>query len=291
MSTATATATTGALPPRTVTARPVTFGRVLRSEWIKLWSLRSTWWTVVLTVVAFVGLVAAMSGIVRQIGGDGPADPATGAELSASFVYSIAVQPASLAAVTLGVLAITGEYTTGMIRSTFAAVPRRLPALWAKAVVVFLVMAVTALVAVALGYAVSTLILSGPGLALDLDLAESWRVLLGSVLYLATVALFAFAIGAIIRHSAGALATIFGLLLVVENVVAAIPWEPLRYVRPFLPASSGARITLPDAAQGIYANPDAYWLDLSIAESFGILVAWTVVLLAIAAVLMRRRDA
>ncbi|WP_129338050.1 ABC transporter permease [Cellulomonas endophytica] len=273
-------------------ATRVTFARVLRAERIKLWSLRSTWWTLGLTVVAFVGMVAGMSALVRSLAPEEAAEAAAGgAPLSAEAVYSIAVQPASLAAVVLGVLVITGEYSTGMIRSTFAAVPRRLPALWAKAIVVFAVMLLTAALAVAIGVAVSWLILDGRGLALDLSEGDNLRLLGGSALYLATLALFAFAVGALVRHSAGALATVFGLLLVVENVVAAVPWEPLRWVRPFLPASAGSRVTLPEEWQGMFANEQMYAVDPGLWGSYAILVAWAAVLLAIAAVLVRRRDA
>ena len=123
-----------------------------------------------------------------------------------------------------------------MIRSTLTAVPRRLPALWAKALVLTVVTAVT----VAVGDASSSWLVALPTLhahdaVLDLGDPQTRRILLGGVLYLVAVALLAFAIGAIVRVSAGALATVLGLLLVVEVLFRTIPADFFRTVSPFLP--------------------------------------------------------
>ena len=108
--------------------QPVSFTRVLHSEWIKLWSLRSTYWSVLATLAAMV-LIAVMLGVASMVeeaaaGPDG--------QMAIGMGYSFA----QVVVAVLGVLTITGEYTTGMIRSTLAAVPARLPALAAKAVLV-----------------------------------------------------------------------------------------------------------------------------------------------------------
>ncbi len=146
----------------------------------------------------------------------------------------------------LGVLIVTGEYSTGMIRSTLTAVPKRLPALWAKALVLTAVTTTTtAAVAVALSWVVALPTLHAHDTALDLRDPQTQRILLGGVLYLAAVSLLAFAVGAIVRHSAGALATVLGLRLVVEVMFRTIPADFFRNVSPFLPGTAGHQLLSP----------------------------------------------
>ncbi|QHT54812.1 ABC transporter permease subunit [Cellulomonas sp. H30R-01] len=287
MSTATLSPTAPAKAPSASPYR-VTFGHLLRAEWIKLWTVRSTIWTLAMTVVVMVGLVAAVAGVMSTQIDDAP----TGAEAVDLGLtpFLPAVQMASIAVVVLGVLAISGEYTTGMIRSSVAAAPRRTPVLWSKLAVLTATILVVAAVAVALGYAVAYLFLSGIDLAPELSDPQVLRVLGGCALYLATIAAFAFAIGALLRHSAAALATILALLLVVENVVAAIPWEPLQYVSPFLPATAGSKITQTDVTVDMVNSMSEHGANLTAWQGYGVLVAWVVVLLGVAAVLMKRRD-
>ncbi|GCD19335.1 ABC transporter permease subunit [Cellulomonas algicola] len=287
MSTATLSPTAPAKAPSASPYR-VTFGHLLRAEWIKLWTVRSTIWTLAMTVVVMVGLVAAVAGVMSTQIDDAP----TGAEAVDLGLtpFLPAVQMASIAVVVLGVLAISGEYTTGMIRSSVAAAPRRTPVLWSKLAVLTATILVVAAVAVALGYAVAYLFLSRIDLAPELSDPQVLRVLGGCALYLATIAAFAFAIGALLRHSAAALATILALLLVVENVVAAIPWEPLQYVSPFLPATAGSKITQTDMTVDMVNSMSEHGANLTAWQGYGVLVAWVVVLLGVAAVLMKRRD-
>lgn len=287
MSSATLSPTAPAKPATTSPYR-VSFGRLLHAEWIKLWTVRSTIWTLAMTVVVMVGLVAAVAGVMSTQIDDAP----SGAEAIDLGLtpFLPAVQMASIAVVVLGVLAISGEYTTGMIRSSVAAAPRRTPVLWSKLVVLTATILVVAAFAVALGYGVATLFLSRIDLAPSLSEPQVLRVLGGCALYLATIAAFAFAIGALLRHSAAALATILALLLVVENVVAAIPWEPLQYVSPFLPATAGSKITQTDMTIDMVNSMSEHGANLTAWQGYGVLVAWVAVLLAVAAVLMKRRD-
>ncbi|GCE77491.1 ABC transporter permease [Cellulomonas biazotea] len=289
----TTTSTTPALTkagPAAASPYKVSFGHLLRAEWIKLWTVRSTVWTLSIMVVVMVGLVAAVSALGAANmgpgeGGGGGEGPAFG---YAAFVP--AVNMASLAVVVLGVLTITGEYTTGMIRSSAAAAPRRTPVLWSKIVVLFSTILAASVVAVALGYLVEVLILGGKDLAIDLSDGQALRVLGGCALYLATIAIFAFALGALMRHSAAALATVLGLLLVIETVMSAIPWKPLQYISPFLPATAGSKITQPDELNDMMNSMSEVGANLSAWQGYGVLVAWVVVLVALAAFLMKRRD-
>lgn len=185
-------------------------------------------------------------------------------------------------------LVITGEYTTGMIRSTLAAVPRRLPALWAKGVVLAVSIFVVSTFAVVVSLGVMQLFLGSKGLASDLGKTETIRILIGTVRYLTAIALLAFAIGAILRHSAGALATVMGLLLVVP-VITAIPWKPLQLIGPFLPGEAGSKILI--AAKPQPTSPDVIGVVFGPWQGYAVLLAWVVVLLTVAAVLLRRRNA
>src|SRR3954454_2773236 len=163
-------------------------------------------------------------------------DPATKPQDAAVLVAllhdpSVVITGAELAKLViavLGVLMVTGEYSTGMIRTTLTAVPRRLPTLWGKALVLAAVVAATA-VGVVLAWLVALPTLHAHGAALDLGDQQTRRILLGGVLYLVAVSLLAFAIGTIVRLSAAALATVLGLLLV-EVLFRTIPADVFRTV-------------------------------------------------------------
>ncbi len=269
---------TATAPATRAAARPagdvrVTFGRLVRSEWIKIWSLRSTWWVLPITVLAQAGFawLFAYFGTRATAGMD--------YEVTAGDIVG-GVQMAQLAICVLAVLAISGEYSTGMIRSTLSTSPTRLPALLAKGLVVVVVAWATGLVATIASWAVTYPVL-GSEHRLDLGDAVNQRILLGTPLYLAAIALLAYGIGAMLRHSAAALATVLGLLLVVEVLFASIPWDVLTKAQPYLPMSAGSQLVMT-------GFPDAV---LSPWEGYGVLVAWGVVALAGAAVLLKRRDA
>jgi ABC-2 type transport system permease protein len=271
---------TATVPATRAAARPsgdarVTFGRLLRSEWIKLWSLRSTWWVLPITVVAQAGIAWMIAYFgVQQFDESGMDYTVTAGDIVGG------IQFAQLAICVLAVLAITGEYSTGMIRSTLSTSPTRTPALLAKGLVVVAVAFVTGVVGTLVSWAVTYPVL-GEAHRVDLGLEMNQRILIGAPLYLAAIALLAYAIGALLRHSAGALATVLGLLLVVESVFALIPWTFFEKISPYLPMSAGSQLVMSD-------NPDAV---LGPWEGYGVLVAWGVVALAAAAVLLRRRDA
>jgi ABC-2 type transport system permease protein len=262
----------------------LTFPRIVKSEWIKFRTLRSTIWTLAITLVLIVGIVTLFSAIFAS-------EPAeiTDADGGSIVAFMIATGVAQLVAIVLAVLAITGEYSTGMIRSTLAAIPRRLPALWAKGAVLAISIFVVSTVAVAISLGVMQIFLGAKGLAPDLGKAETVRILAGTPLYLTAIALFAFAIGALLRHSAGALATVLGLLLVIENLFL-IPWKPLQLISPFLPGAAGFKILTPQVqidamSQGAVGAVLGPW------QGFAVLLAWVAVLLAAAAFLLKRRNA
>jgi ABC-2 type transport system permease protein len=273
-------------------AQNVTFWRVLRSEWIKLWTLRSTWWTLGSTVVVIVGFALMMALVVQLFGnemeGAAPEDQAEmGSLLSGPMVVSAGFEMAALVVAVLGALMITGEYSTGMIRSTFAAVPGRLPAFFGKAVVLALVTAVLITVSLALSWLVTYPILSSNDATVDFGDGTQVRSLVGTVLYVTLVALFALGLGALLRHTAGAIFTVVAIFLVIPPIVqiatfAASQLEWIGTVNKFLPSVAGAQIT-PNA--GAFADVLDPWMGISV------LAGYTVLILVGAATRLKLQDA
>jgi ABC-2 type transport system permease protein len=276
----------------------ITFGGILRSEWIKLRSLRSTFWCAVIILVLMMGLSALASatlGAVNPRTGEAVPLP-TGSALTASIVQVINVPTtfASLVAAVLGALVITGEFGTGMIRSTFTAVPKRIPAVVGKAVVVTVVVFVIAGVSVLLAALISLGIFGARGAAPTTD-GTFWLALLGEAGYIALIALLSFTIGTIVRNSAGGIATSLGIILVLPIVVgllaalAKADWA--RNIADFLPSNAGARISSYTALAGTEPAAASGTLVLEPWQGLVVLLAWIVVLGAVALVLVRRRDA
>ncbi|GAA2238983.1 ABC transporter permease subunit [Promicromonospora sukumoe] len=270
----------------------VTFWRVLRSEWIKLWTLRSTWWTLGATVVVMVGFALMLALIVQLVGsemeGASPEDQAAmGTMLGGTTVVAAGFEMAALVVAVLGALMITGEYSTGMIRSTFAAVPKRLPAFFGKALVLVLVTAVLITVSLALSWLVTYPLLNGNDATVDFGDSDQVRALGGTVLYVTLVALFALGLGALLRHTAGAIFTVVAIFLVIPTIVqiatfAASQLEWVGTVNKLLPSVAGTQIT-PNAG----AFPDVLdpWVGISV------LAGYTALVLAGAAMRVKFQDA
>lgn len=179
----------------------------------------------------------------------------------------------------LGVLLVTGEYATGMIRATLAAVPARLPVLWAKAglyaVVTFVLTGATSLAA----FLLAQPLLGSRGVGLDVP--ELPGALLGTAGYLTAIAVLAVALGFLLRSTAGGISLAFGLLLVVPPLGFLLPSSWQDHLLPYLPSSAGAAVST------VAPQPDL----LSPAAGALVLAAWALVPLAGAAVALRRRDA
>jgi len=162
--------------------------------------------------------------------------------------------------------------------------------LGAKALVLAAVVAVTSLLGMAVAYPATLPWHDALGATLDLGDGETVRILLGLPLYLVGVALLALAIGALVRRTAGAMATVLGLLLVVETVFALVPVRFFEVVSPFLPATAGQRLLL-DAESMALTDAMRDAAHLTPWQGYGVMLAWVVVLGAVATVLLRRRDA
>ncbi|WP_240665736.1 ABC transporter permease subunit [Agromyces sp. LHK192] len=263
----------------------LTFGGVLASEWVKLRSLRSTVWSYAIVVVISLGMAALMSFSMLN-GAAGELDVAA---MPAEQQRDLVIQSATfgtyfgqLVVGVLGVLVISGEYTTGMIRSTLTAVPKRLPALAAKAIVLVVATFVVGLVASVGGYLTASAVL---GTALDLLDPVTALSIAGSALYLALVAVLALGIGTILRSSAGGIAAVLGLLLLLPTVLMLIPADWATDVGLYLPSSAGLTMfTAVGADDAAMVGPNAW-------QSLLVVVAWVAASLLGASALLKRRDA
>lgn len=267
-----------------VSVHPATFRRLVAAEWVKLRSLRSTWWTLAVGMLFLPAFAVSRVASIAQV----PEAVGTDAMVGAVYVTS-GVALTQLAFCTLGVLVVSGEYGTGQIRSTFLASPGRLAALAAKLLVTAAMVAVASLVGVLLAWMAAAPFFDKTGMSIDLLRAEDARILLGVPLYLATAAALAFGIGTIVRSSAAGVATVLGVLLVVENGLAAIPWAPVQTLAAHLPASAGSRLLQSDAVGSVITVSSS--ATFSPWEGYGIMVAWVVGVLVVAGALLRRRDA
>ena len=252
----------------------------LRSEFTKLRSVRSTYWTLLALVVVSIGIGAAISaGSANQPHSPGDGFDATQVSLIAFFELG------QLVIAVLGALTITSEYSTGMIRTSLTAMPRRGTVYAAKAAVFGAVALVVSLVTSFLAFFVGQAILHGTVHA-TLSQPDVLRAIVGSALFVTVVGLIAFGVGAIIRHSAGAITTVIGMMFIIPIIVQVLP-QTWRYdLIRFLPDSAGRVISITVMPSGgeVYHMWSAW-------PQFAVTAVYAVVLLAIGAYLFRKRDA
>lgn len=256
----------------------VTQARVILSEWTKLRSLRSTVASLLAAVAFIIGLAVLIPLVVvshwppPERGAAAAFDP-TSRTLSGIFLAQLAIG-------VLGVLFVTGDYASGMVRATFAAVPRRLPVLWAKAFVFGTVSLALTVPAALVAFLIGQNILSRKGLEASLSEPDVLRAVIGAALYVTVVGLLGLGLGALLRNTAGAISTLFGLLLVVPIIVRFLPTSWSDPINKYLPSTAGQGIT------HVRLDPSllAPW------PGFALFVGYAAVVLAVAAVLLRRRD-
>jgi ABC-type transport system involved in multi-copper enzyme maturation permease subunit len=256
------------------------FGGLLRSEWTKIRSVRSTAWSLAALVIVGVGLNTLIVGLTM----------ANWSTTSQSAKLSYAADPtgflgavlsfAQVPLCVLAVLVITSEYTSGTIASSVLAVPRRTPMLAAKAVVFTVVSFVVAEFLAFVSFLIAQGII-GHRLPESLRDPANFRAVAGVGLYLAVLGLFSLAIGAIIRHTAAAVTVVIGIMLVLSGLSELLPGTVGKHVSAYLPANAGVLITHAHQEAGDLLSP---W------QGFGVFCLWTVLLLTVAVVLLRRRD-
>jgi ABC-2 type transport system permease protein len=249
---------------------------VLRSEWTKIRSVRSTYWTLAGSVLAIVGLGALFCLFyVLRFSHLGPGEFAGAWHRSIRGVFL-----AQLAIGVLGILAMTGEFGTGAIRSSFAAVPQRSRVLVAKGAVFAAVTLVISMIAAFAAFFIGQAILDSKHAGATIGAPGVAQAVVGVGLYLTVLSLFALALGTILRHTAGAIASLFGILLVLPVLASALPSPWDADVAKYLPGDAG--LALADLSLG--PGSLSPWIG------FAVFCAWTVALLALAGWLLDRRD-
>lgn len=257
----------------------VTLPRVIRSEWTKLWTLRSTRWSLLLAFIAQAGLgpliavieMARWSHLTLQ---DrltiNPIDHSLGGWHLAQLAVAI-----------LGVMTITGEYHTGMIRSSLVAAPKRLPVLWAKLLVFSAVVLVLMLIAAFIGFLGGQAIFTQHHVNVALSAPHALRSVFGAALYTTATGALCVALGTIVRRTAGGIALFVGVFFVLPGLVEILPSTTADAIHPYLPSNAGGAV-----AQALAdGNSFSPW------GGFALFCGYTVAVIAIAAVLLLRRDA
>jgi ABC-2 type transport system permease protein len=261
------------------TVGEVTLPRVMHSEWTKLWSLRSTRWSLFVACIAMAGLgplIAAIS-MARwnQIGAFqrltfNPLERSLGG-------YHLA----QLAIGVLGVMVISGEYSTGMIRSSLMAVPKRLPVLWAKllvfAAVAFGLMLVTSLIS----FFGSQALFAQHHLNQTLGSPHALRVFVGTLLFMTVTGVLCTAIGTIIRSTAGSISAYVLVMFVLPGINDILPSNMTNAINPYLPSVAGTGVA------STFRDPYTFapW------GGFALFCGYAVAAVAVAAYLLKRRDA
>jgi ABC-type transport system involved in multi-copper enzyme maturation permease subunit len=252
---------------------------VVRSEFTKFRSVRSTYATLVAAFVAAAALGPAQCALFASHWPN--VDAEEKANFSAAHLSLNGIQLAQLAIGVLGVLLISSEYTTGMIRSTLAAVPQRRTVLAAKALVFTVVTLIVSEIACFIAFFAGQAFLSNKHLEAHLSDPGVLRAVIGGGLFLAVLGLLALALGTLIRHSAGAIASLFGILFVLPGIAAALPRATQDAVNQYLPSNAGQQIF----ALRIEPHTLQPWAGL------GVFCIYAAIALTAAAILLMRRDA
>lgn len=275
------TASVATRPPATADIG-LTFPRIMRSEWLKLKTLRSTWIALGLAI-AVLTLAAGL--IAHHLHGElahprffdlrelADRDP-IGTPLRGFGVTQLIIG-------VLGVLAVTGEYATGMIRATFGAVPKRLPVLAAKLLVFAVVGFVTMLVATLVAFFTAQAFLGR--FSVSLGTGPAFRVVVALSGYLTFVGVLGLALGFVVRSTAGGVAALVGLLLVMPGILAAINTSWSNSAFKYLPLIAGQSMFA--TSKSIGGGDFTPW------QGTGIVFAWVVAAIVAAVVVVQKRDA
>ncbi|MBC9719124.1 ABC transporter permease subunit [Streptomyces sp. TRM66268-LWL] len=256
---------------RTTSSYAVTPVRVLRSEWHKFWTVRSTWITLLSSAVLIIGLGLLVS-----------ANYDTG---SREFVDPIGIglagtQIAQISLPVLGVLIIAGEYTSGMIRASLTAVPRRVTVLWAKAAVLAAIVFPLTLVTCLIAYPLAQTFLAGTDQEAALTDPGVLTAVLGMSAGITALSVFALGLGAVLRSVAGGIAAFVGGIMILPEVISMIPIDAVDTAIEYFPVQSAGNVAALDPIAGA-PSP---------AASLIALVLWAAGSVAVAAFFLKRRD-
>lgn len=258
----------------------VTMTHVLRSEWTKLWSLRSTRWTLLISFISMAGLGPLIAAI--QMGRWNQLSPHDRLTYDSINTAVGGYHLAQLAIGVLGVLVITGEYSTGMIRSSLMAVPHRLPVLWGKLIVYAAVTLVLMLVASLISFFAVQAIVTQHHVQHSIGYSGALRTVVGAALYMTILAVLCLGIGGILRNTAGGIATFVALLFVLPGISAILPTSLNNDISPYLPLNAGTTV-----ASHTFDNSH----HLAVWTGFALFCGYALVAMVGAAYSLVRRDA
>jgi ABC-type transport system involved in multi-copper enzyme maturation permease subunit len=259
--------------------RDVTFGSIVRSEWLKFRSVRSSITGVVVTFVLTIGLAALITSVIRtHWSTTSLASKATFDPVSSSLVGVIL---AEFAVGVIGALFVTSEYSSGSMRTTLTAVPKRIELTLAKLFVLVVSMLVVGEVACFASFLLGQSIYSGVVPTASLSNGPTLHAVIMAGVYLTLLATLAFGLGLIIRHSAATISVFVGILLILPLIFAFFPQSWRNAGQKYLPSELGRAMTSPSAVSHDFGA----WTALIL------MVVYVVVIAAIGAVLFNRRDA
>lgn len=282
------------VPARLPVLAPVRFRHLLAAEWLKLWSLRSTCWVLGVGALTVIGINvnSAVSNADRlahqplrapERQGFPDLDATMFDPLTTAFVDP-AWQLFMILTAAVGAITVFGEYTTGLIRTTFAAVPDRRAVTVAKLTVVSVVMSALGALVSGASFGVTQMLLRDYG-GVSLGDPGALRAVVAAALLAPLCALVGMAVGAVVRHAAGSVVTVIGLLLLVPALFRGERYRWVKEIGNAMPLSAWERlVTNPERAHDLGAYP------LTVTEAWIVYGAWAVAAAAVAVLVVRHRD-
>jgi len=249
----------------------------MRSEFTKIRSVRSTYWTLIALVVVTIGIGALASWGVAHHGQHGPDFDATRQSLAGLLLGQLVIA-------VLGALTVTSEYSTGMVRTSLTAMPRRGVVFAAKALVFALVAFVTSLVTCFGSFFLGQALMSSAHINTSLGQPHVLRAVIGGALFLTACGMLAFGLGMILRHTAGAITAAVGLLFVLAILVNFLPQSWQNDINKWIPLNAGEQVWRTSAAAPAEHMFSAW-------TGFGVLAGYAVIAMIAGLILFRRRDA
>lgn len=256
----------------------VTQGRVIKSEWTKFRSLRSTLITLVVSVILTIGLGTLISAVTASHWSQ--ASPGDRADFNAVVTSLDGIRFSQLAVGVLGVLLISGEYATGMIRASLTAVPKRLPVLWAKLSVFTGVVGIISIISTFIAFFLGQAMLSSQHLQVTISSPDALRMVAGAGIYVLLVGLIGMALGGLMRNTAADISSLVALFFVIPPVLNLLPKSWANNIGPYLPSNAG---------ESFWGHPNG--VHLSALAGLLVLCGWTAAAIAAAAVRLKSQDA
>ena len=259
--------------------RAYTFSDVVRSEWTKFRSVQSTYWTFLVAIVLGIGLAALVSGISASHYLTDPEvrfgwDPTQRSIRPMWFL-------AQLAFAVLGVMTVTSEYSTGMIRTSLAAVPRRIRMMSAKLLVFGVAAVIVGEIISVASFSIGQVLIHGKAPSASFGQHDVVRVVLGAGLYLLCIGLLGAGFAVLVRHAAAGIALVVGVLFILPGIAQALPTSWSQPIEKYWPTNAGQQL--------MFIHRDRHTLTAWV--GFGEFAVFTLLVIAVSFWVLERRDA